>query len=275
MEKKYSNEELFDKSIDLSLSPERRSYYQGICVLQNIGLITREAIKICGGFTANPTMMEDLLAEGKFGWLVGMSKFDKKKYPDIKITTYCMPWAIAYMKSFYKNNCKQVKILTTDAKKKAAVLLAKNETKYQDSDGNIDFSKMSVENFIKEDILREVNDALAVRYISVSPNDDEDIPVLDLKSSAPSPHVLLAKEESKKMLETKLALFMQAHTGVSRSIIENRMMSLLTENKQLTLEEIGAKFSLTKQSINQIEQTLLEKFRKQLLPVAVELRGLA
>ena len=79
MEKKYSNEELFDKSIDLSLSPERRSYYQGICVLQNIGLITREAIKICGGFTANPTMMEDLLAEGKLGWLVGMSRFDKKK----------------------------------------------------------------------------------------------------------------------------------------------------------------------------------------------------
>lgn len=276
MEKnKYTNEELYDLSIDSSLSPKRRSYYQGVCVMQNLGLIVREAIKISGGVAVNSIMMDDLQSEGKLGWLVGMSKFDKKKYPSIKLSTYCMWWAMAYMKIYYKNNCKEVKILTTDDKKKAAVLIARNETKYQDDEGNIDFSKMSIENFLKEDILREVNDALKTRYVSVSPTNDEDVPVLDLKSSSPSPHVLLAKEESKKILETKLKTFMEMHIGVSRSIIENRMYNLLTEDRILTLDEIGKRFSMSKQYVQQIEEKLLEKFRKQLVPVSAELRSLA
>ena len=275
MEKnKYTNEELYDLSIDSSLSPKRRSYYQGLCVMQNLGLIMREAIKICGGHSVNPTMMEELLSEGKLGWLIGLSRFDKKKYPAIKIATYCMLWSVAYMGSYFKNNCKQVKILTTDVKKKAAVLLAKNEIKYQDKDGNIDFSKMSTENFIKEEILHEVHEALQTKYVTVSPSDDDDIPALDLKSSSPSPHVLLAREESKKILETKLKAFMESHDGVAKSIIENRMYNLLTEDKIITLEEIGNKFSMTKQYVKQIEEKLLEKFRKQLVPVAAELRGL-
>ena len=276
MEKnKYTNEELFDLSVDPSLSPKRKSYYQGLCVMQNLGLIKRKAIETCGGYAVNPTMMEDLLFEGQLGWLIGMSKFDKKKYPSIKVSTYCMWWATAYMKRFYKNNCKQVKVLTTDDKKKAAVLLARNDAKYQDTDGNVDFEKMSIDNMIKEEVLREVNDALKIRYVSVSPTDDEDTPVLDLKSSSPSPHVLLAKEESKKILETKLKTFMETHIGVSRSIIENRMYNLLTEDKILTLEEIGKQFSITKQYTEQIEKKLIEKFRKQLAPVSAELRSLA
>ena len=220
-------------------------------------------------------MMDDLLSEGRIGWLVGLSKFDKKKYPSIKISTYCMWWVVAHIGNYYKSNCKQVKVLTTDDKKKAAVLLARNDAKYQDENGDVDFEKMSVDNMIKEEILREVNDALKTRYVSVSPTDDEDIPVLDLKSSSPSPHVLLAKEESKKILETKLKTFMEMHIGVSRSIIENRMYNLLTEDRILTLDEIGKKFSMSKQYVQQIEEKLLEKFRKQLVPVAAELRSLA
>ena len=276
MEKnKYTNEELYDLSVDPSLSPKRRSYYQGICVMQNLGLIKKEAIKTCGGYAANPTMMDDLLSEGKIGWLKGMSRLDRKQYPSIKVSTYCMYWVTALIGSYYKSNCKQVKILTTDDKKKAAVLLARNDVKYQDADGNVDFEKMSGDNLIKEEILREVNDALKTRYVSVSPTDDEDTPVLDLKSSSPSPHVLLAKEESKKILETKLRTFMEMHIGVSRSIIENRMYNLLTEDSILTLEEIGKRFSMTKEYVRQIEEKLLEKFRKQLVPVSAELRSMA
>lgn len=275
MKTKYTNEELYDLSVDPSLSPRRRSYYGGLCVMQNLGLIVGEASKTCGGSTVNPTMMDDLISEGKLGWIIGMSKFDRKKYPSIKVSTYCFWWATAYIKEFYKNNCKQVKILTTDAKKKASVLLAKNEAKYRDIEGNIDFSKMSIENYIKEDILKEVAEALQTKYVSISPTDDEDIPVLDLKSTSPSPHILLAKEQSKKILESKLTNFMESHSGVSRSIIENRMLSLLREDKQMTLEQIGQKFGLTKQSIQQIEEGLVLKFRKQLIPVSAELRSIA
>lgn len=275
MEKnKYTNEELYDLSVDPSLSPKRRSYYQGLCVMQNLGLIMREVSKTCAT-VGNPSICDDLKSEGKLGWIIGMNKFNRTKYPTIKIATYCLWWATAYIKAYYKNNYKEVKVLTTDAKKKAAVLLARNDVKYQDADGNVDFEKMSTENFIKEEILREVNDALHTRYVSVSPSDDEDIPVLDLKSSSPSPYVLLSREESKKILEDKLKTFMEMHAGVSRSIIENRMYNLLTEDSILTLEEIGKKFSMTKQYVQQIEEKLLEKFRKQLVPVSAELRAQA
>ncbi|MBI2877410.1 MAG: RNA polymerase factor sigma-32 [Candidatus Tectomicrobia bacterium] len=208
----------------------------------------------------------DLIQEGNIGLLEAIKRFDP--YRNLRLSTYAAWWIRAYILKFILDNWKLVKVGTSNARRKLFYNLKKEKDRLE-AEGNGYGSRLLAERLqVKEDDVIDLD-----RYLS-----NEDISLdapLDLNSSRTYADRIasdelpideqLAEEEFDRLFWEKIHCFSEGLSPRDRLILEQRLLA----ESPMTLQEIGEKHGVTRETVRQAEKRLLRRLRtylKQELP---------
>lgn len=220
----------------------------------------RLAVKIALTYRRYGLPTADLISEANLGLMQAVKKFDASK--NVRLSTYAMLWIKAALNDFVLRSWSLVKIGTVAAQKKLFYNLGRIKARLGLYD-NKELPPQAVKEIANELVVDEREVVEMNRRISGDSSlnaavnkDDETVEAIDLlvDKTQNIENSLAQKQET----ELKRRILLQAlHTLNEREqyVVKNRM---LTENPQ-TLEEIGDKFSISRERVRQIEKRAFEK----------------
>lgn len=220
----------------------------------------RLAVKIALTYRRYGLPTADLISEANIGLMQAVKKFDINK--KVRLSTYAILWIKAALNDFVLRSWSLVKIGTVAAQKKLFYNLGRIKAKLGLYD-NKELEPQVVKQIANELVVDEKDVVEMNRRIggdtslNVPVNhDDESVEAIDLLADK-SQNIEMkyaAKEES----DIKRKILLKALETLNEReqyIVKNRM---LTEEPQ-TLDEIGSKFSISRERVRQIEKKAFEK----------------
>ncbi len=220
----------------------------------------RLAVKIALTYRRYGLPTADLISEANIGLMQAVKKFDINK--KVRLSTYAILWIKAALNDFVLRSWSLVKIGTVAAQKKLFYNLGHIKAKLGIYD-NKELEPQVVKQIANELVVDEKDVVEMNRRIggdtslNVPVNrDDESVEAIDLLADK-SQNIEMkyaAKEES----DLKRKILLKALDTLNEReqyIVKHRM---LTEEPQ-TLDEIGNKFSISRERVRQIEKKAFEK----------------
>lgn len=220
----------------------------------------RLAVKIALTYRRYGLPTADLISEANIGLMQAVKKFDINK--KVRLSTYAILWIKAALNDFVLRSWSLVKIGTVAAQKKLFYNLGRIKAKLGIYD-NKELEPQVVKQIANELVVDEKDVVEMNRRIggdtslNVPVNrDDESVEAIDLLADK-SQNIEMkyaAKEES----DLKRKILLKALDTLNEReqyIVKHRM---LTEEPQ-TLDEIGNKFSISRERVRQIEKKAFEK----------------
>lgn len=220
----------------------------------------RLAVKIALTYRRYGLPTADLISEANIGLMQAVKKFDINK--KVRLSTYAILWIKAALNDFVLRSWSLVKIGTVAAQKKLFYNLGRIKAKLGIYD-NKELEPQVVKQIANELVVDEKDVVEMNRRIggdtslNVPVNrDDESVEAIDLLADK-SQNIEMkyaAKEES----DLKRKILLKALDTLNEReqyIVKHRM---LTDEPQ-TLDEIGNKFSISRERVRQIEKKAFEK----------------
>jgi len=221
----------------------------------------RFVVKIAAEYTKFGSKLIELVQEGNMGLLHAIKEFNP--YKEVRLITYAVWWIRGYIQEYLLRQYSLVRIGTNAKQRKLFYLLRKQQEQlkqipYRDS------IKLLEHSGFKEKEVQSMQQRINFRDMSL------DQPVSE-GHAAFLMDIQEDKEES--AFEDKLNLFQEEQLMLKTIkqirpklkdkelfILENRLLS----DKPMTLQEIGHKFSVTREAIRQIESKLIEKIKTKM-----------
>jgi RNA polymerase sigma-32 factor len=224
-------------------------------ITSNLRLVVKIALDFQRYWMAN---LLDLIQEGNVGLMQAVKRFDP--YRGVKLSSYASFWIKAYILKFIMDNWRLIKIGTTQSQRKLFFNL-KKEKDHLDRMGYSPEPKLLAERLdVKEGEVIEMNQRMEGWELSLeAPINDEsrythkDMVVAD---GIPSDE-FIARQESQSLIRKKIEELSSTLNDKEKAILEHR---LLAENP-LTLQDLGERFSVSRERIRQIEERLLKKMK--------------
>jgi RNA polymerase sigma-32 factor len=219
----------------------------------------RLVVKIAHEFARASRNLLDLIQEGNVGLMEAVKNFDP--YRGIRFPSYAVWWVRAYIYRYLINNWRLVKIGTTQAQRKLFFNLRK-ETERLEAEGFTAQPKLLAQRMgVKESEVREMQERMAQSEVSLDqpagPNDDT--PLGDaLPDHASNPEEEAARLEWREFARDQVEKFARTLTDKEFEIFRARLM---TEDPP-TLQEVGARFKLSRERVRQIEARLKQRLRQ-------------
>ena len=221
----------------------------------------RLAVKIALTYRRYGLPTADLISEANIGLMQAVKKFDVAK--NVRLSTYAILWIKAALNDFVLRSWSLVKIGTVAAQKKLFYNLGRIKARlglYDNKELEPKVIKqIANELVVDEKDVVEMNRRLSgdsSLNVNAYDNDEEAVEKIDLLAdkSQNIERSLEAKQEQafKKQI---LAKSLSKLNEREQYIIKSRM---LTDNPQ-TLDEIGAKFNISRERVRQIEKRAFEK----------------
>ena len=221
----------------------------------------RLAAKIALTYRSYGLPLADLVSEANIGLMQAVKKFDLSK--KVRLSTYAIWWIRAAINDFILRSWSLVKIGTVAAQKKLFYNLSKIKARLGIYE-NTALSPENVKSIAKElvvdekDVVEMDQRLHADTSLNVEIGDDQGQERMNLLVDAREniEQKLAVRQENaykQKVLNKCLAKLSERE----QYIIKNRM---LTETP-MTLEELGAKFEVSRERIRQIEAKALRKLR--------------
>lgn len=221
----------------------------------------RLAVKIALTYRRYGLPTADLISEANIGLMQAVKKFDTNK--NVRLSTYAILWIKAALNDFVLRSWSLVKIGTVAAQKKLFYNLGRIKARlgiYENKE-----LEPSVVKQIAQELVVDEKDVIEMNQriggdtslnTAVHNNDDEQMEKIDLLADKTQniEGRLEQKQEAevrRKILQTCLAKLNERE----QYIVKNRM---LTDSPQ-TLEDIGAKFNISRERVRQIEKKAFEK----------------
>ena len=201
----------------------------------------------------------DLIQEGNVGLMQAMKKFDVSR--NVRFYAYAAWWVRAYILRYLLQSHRLVKIGTTQEQRKLFYNLKKEKAKLE-REGFVPDAKLIADRLqVRERDVLEMDQRLGSWELSLDQpisKDKEEGTFLDLLP-APSPRVdeAIADKELKLLFRKKLGEFSKTLDERDEDILRNRLLS----ETPLTLEEIGRKYSITKERSRQLEARIIKRLR--------------
>ena len=201
----------------------------------------------------------DLIQEGNVGLMQAMKKFDVSR--NVRFYAYAAWWVRAYILRYLLQSHRLVKIGTTQEQRKLFYNLKKEKAKLE-REGFVPDAKLIADRLqVRERDVLEMDQRLGSWELSLDQpisKDQEDGTFMDLLP-APAPRVdeALAQKELKLLFRKKLGEFSKTLDERDEDILRNRLLS----ETPLTLEEIGRKYSITKERSRQLEARIIKRLR--------------
>lgn len=224
-------------------------------VTSNLRLVVKIALEFQRVWMQN---LLDLIQEGNIGLMQAVKKFDP--YKNVKFSYYASFWIKAYILKFIMDNWRLVKIGTTQGQRKLFFKLKKekqrlieegfdpkpkllsqrlgvSEREIIDMDQRLDGWDVSLDSPVKEG-----SDTGRIEFISEGSASAED---------------RVAKKEIEALLHKKVAEFRKQMTERELEIFDQRIFS----DTPVTLQEIGDRYSISRERVRQIEKNVIKKMR--------------
>ncbi len=219
----------------------------------------RVSVKIASEYGLAGLDQMDLIQEGNVGLLQAMKKFDPTK--NVRFYAYAAWWVRAFVLRYLLNNFRLVKIGTTQAQRRLFYNLRKEKAKLE-REGYVPDPKLLADRLnVRERDVVEMDQRLGSWELSLDApmNDDGEGTFHDLLPAVQTPvDDQLGNTQLRLLFRKKLAEFAKSLTEREEDILRNRMLS----ESPVTLEDLGKKYSITKERSRQIEAKIIKRLRE-------------
>jgi RNA polymerase sigma-32 factor len=224
----------------------------------------RLVVKIAHEYTRAHGNLLDLVQEGNLGLLHAVEKFDVSR--NVKLSTYASWWIRAYILRYLLQNARIVRLGTTPAQRKLFFNLRKEQAKLERIGITPSSEAVAKAMHLPVEEVRSMQQRMDRPDLSLDApldeNDGGERNGLDLLESpgALRPDVAAESHELRTRLRQRLAAFGKTLDGRERILFRDRLMS----PRPKTLEEVGAKFGVSRERARQVETQLRERLKDYL-----------
>jgi RNA polymerase sigma-32 factor len=219
----------------------------------------RLVVKIANDFRQAQLSLLDLIQEGNYGLMQAVKRFNP--YKGVKLSSYAAWWIRAYILKYIMDNKSQVRIGTTADQRKLYYNLEKTARKLLHEYDHVDAKLLADHLNVREKDVLEMQARLAAPDLSLdAPLNDQSEGVSRLAlmpAEAENTEDLLANEQIRQIFSEHLRDFRATLKGRDLEIFDARLMA----EDPLTLQDIGDRYSVTRERARQIESRILEKLK--------------
>jgi len=232
----------------------------------------RLVVKLAYEFARATKNVLDLIQEGNVGLMEAVKNFDPEH--GIRFPSYAVWWVRAYIYRYLINNWRLVKIGTTQAQRKLFFNLRK-ETERLEREGFKPQPLLLAHRMgVRESDVREMQERMGQSEVSLDQptggGEDSDTRLLDvIPDVGHNPETETADREWRDFARDKVKQFADTLTGKERDIFDAR---LLAEDPE-TLQEIGARFGISRERVRQIETRLKRRLKEFIEASAPDVEG--
>ena len=225
-------------------------------VTSHLRLVAKMAI----GFRHYGLPLADLISEGNLGLMRSVKKFDPDK--GFRLATYAMWWIKAALHEYVLNSWSMVRFGTLAAHKKLFFNLRRVKAKLQILESNgltqDDVERIAAELNVPAAEVQMMNQRISARDSSLNAPVAADVEVERqdlLVDERPNQESVLGEREEKTLGNKWL------NEGLK--VLDERELDILTERRlreePLTLEELGARYNISRERVRQIENRAFTK----------------
>jgi len=232
-------------------------------VLGNLRLVVRVVMDFQKYWMDN---FLDLIQEGNVGLMRAVQKFDPSH--GVKFTSYAGYWIRAYILKFIMDNCRLVKIGTTQAQRKLFYRLNKEKMILESQGIEPSTEALSQRMQVKGREVEEMGQRLDNSEVSLETPGSaggESTQKVFLSAAGLGVEEEVADQEFRQWLRGKIDTFKDTLNGRERVILVERLLA----DEPRTLTDIAEQFGVSRERIRQIESGLLDKLRELLRNEAV------
>lgn len=218
----------------------------------------RVSISIAAEYLHTGADHMDLIQEGNVGLMHAIKKFDPSK--NVRFYAYAAWWSRAYILRYLLNNYRLVKIGTTQDQRKLFYNLKKEKAKLEREGFAPDTKLLADRLNVRERDVIEMGQRLGNWELSLDQplGEDQEGSLLDVLPSQQVPaDEQLAHTQLKTLFRAKLAEFVKTLNERDEDILRNRILS----ETPLTLDDLGAKYCITKERTRQLEARIIKRLR--------------
>jgi len=219
----------------------------------------RLSVKIASEYGMAGLDQMDLIQEGNVGLLQAMKKFDPTR--NVRFYAYAAWWVRAFILRHLLNNFRLVKIGTTQEQRRLFYNLRREKAKLE-RQGYIPDPKLLADRLnVRERDVVEMDQRLGSWELSLDQpmTEDGEGTFHDLLPAPQTPvDDQLANTQLRMLFRKKLAEFAHTLSEREEDILRNRLLS----ETPVTLEDLGKKYSITKERTRQIEAKIIKKLRE-------------
>ena len=200
----------------------------------------------------------DLIQEGNVGLMHAIKKFDPSK--NVRFYAYAAWWSRAYILRYLLNTYRLVKIGTTQDQRKLFYNLKKEKAKLEREGFAPDTKLLADRLNVRERDVIEMGQRLGNWELSLDQpiGEDQEGSLLDVLPSQQVPaDEQLAQTQLQTLFRAKLAEFVKTLDERDEDILRNRILS----ETPLTLDDLGAKYSISKERTRQLEARIIKRLR--------------
>ena len=231
----------------------------------------RLAAKVAMGYRGYGLPISEIISEGNVGLMHALNRYEPER--GFRFATYAVWWIRASIQDYILRSWSLVKIGTTASQKKLFFKLrsAKNKiAAFESGDLRPDQVALIATNLdvSKEDVV-EMNRRLAGdQSINAPVRDDGEAGEWQdrLVDQSPSPEAMLVEQDESDYQRKALTAAIDVLDDRERRIFEARRLA----DEPLTLEDLAAKFNVSRERIRQIDARAFEKVRKAARNLAVK-----
>ena len=223
----------------------------------------RLAAKIAMGYRGYGLPVSEIVSEGNVGLMQALNRFEPEK--GFRFATYAMWWIRASIQDYILRSWSLVKIGTTANQRRLFFKLRSAKSKiaaFESGDLHPDHVAVIAKNLdVTDQDVIDMNRRLDGDKSSNAPlrQDGETGEWQDqLVDQSPSPEAIVVEHDVKEHQHKALIVAIDVLDGRERRIFEARHLV----DKPLTLEDLAAKFNVSRERIRQIEVRAFEKVRK-------------
>ena len=219
----------------------------------------RVSVAIASEYFHTGSDQMDLIQEGNVGLMQAIKKFDVTR--NVRFYAYAAWWVRAFILRYLLNSHRLVKIGTTQEQRKLFYNLKKEKAKLERLGFAPDAKLLADRLQVRERDVVEMDQRLGGWELSLDQpinNEEGENTFLDLlPAQTPRIDDTLAEDELRILFRKKLGEFTTTLNEREEDILRNRLLS----ETPLTLEELGKKYSITKERSRQLEAKIIKKLR--------------
>jgi len=223
-------------------------------VISNLKLVVKIALEYYNTYLN----ILDLIQEGNVGLVHAVKKYNP--YKGTRFSTYASFWIRAYILKHIMDSWSMVKVGTTQSQRKLFYRLNK-EKKRLEAQGVVPAPQLLASTLdVKAEEVEDMEKRLAYTDMSLDHPlyDEGEETLMDVMQSDENIEDAVTAREKRNILEMKVKEFKTMLNDKELLIFEKRIMA----EEPMTLQEIGARFKISRERVRQIENRVLKKFNE-------------